>query len=245
MSAAGKQSAPPASPTAPPSDNGRAGKHTAEFFYRPESDADGAFLAVGKLGAARVQFALRAVSHSPRRCCTASPAVLHAASDPYGSRLRSLLLPVCSAAIALYIGVHAAPIVGSGSLTHASRLLGAREAFLQRSGAERLALLVRSSEALAVAAVEAGAPRQLLSLLERSADASVLAAVAAALAELAATPPGAHALRAAPELLSLQALAAAPPQPGEAPAAAAARASAREALVQLGLLTSFAAEVRR
>jgi hypothetical protein len=170
--------------------------------------------------------------------------VLSAATDPYGVRLRNFLLPVCSAAIALYIGLHAAPLVGSGSLTHASRLLGAREPFMQRSGCERMALLVRSSDTLAASALEAGALRQLLALVENSTDASVRAAAAAALAALAATPAGADAMRASPALLSLSALAAAPPQLGEQAAETAARASARDAMVSLGLITAFAAHAR-
>ena len=162
-----------------------------------------------------------------------------AAEDPYGSRLRRFLLPVCSVAIVLYVGVFAAPLVSGGSVTHASTLLRAREPFLQRSGCDRLALLLRGGDALAAAAVQHGVTRALLALLN-SPDASVRAAAAAALAALAATPSGADALRAAPELLSLQGLAASKPQAGEASEAAAARAAARDALVSLGLITAFA-----
>ena len=162
-----------------------------------------------------------------------------AAQDPYGSRLRRFLLPVCSVAIVLYVGVFAVPLVSGGSVTHASTLLRAREPFLQRSGCDRLALLLRGGDALAAAAVQHGATHALLALLD-SPDASVRAAAAAALAALAATPSGADALRAAPELLSLQGLAASKPQAGEASEAAAARAAARDALVSLGLITAFA-----
>ncbi len=169
--------------------------------------------------------------------------MLSAAADPYGARLRAVLLPLCSAVIAVYIGLHAAPIVGSGSLTHASMLLGAREPFMQRSGCERMAFLARSSPALAATAVESRAAAQLFPLLE-SADASVRAAAADALAALAGTPAGADWLRAAPQLLSLQALAAGPAHPGEVPAAATARRSARDAMVALGLLTAFGSGAR-
>ena len=162
-----------------------------------------------------------------------------AAADPYGSRLRRFLLPVCSVAIVLYVGVFAAPLVSGGSVTHASTLLRAREPFLQRSGCDRLALLLRGGDALAAGAVQHNAPRALLALLD-SPDAAVRASAAAALAVLAATPAGADALRAAPELLSLQALAASKPCQGEASQQAAARAAARDALVTLGLITAFA-----
>lgn len=165
--------------------------------------------------------------------------MLLAAADPYGARLRRFLLPVLSAALALYLGVHAAPIVGGGSVTHAATLLRAREPFLQRSGCERLALLLRGGDALAQAAVQHGAPHSLLALLDSS-EASVRAAAAAALAALADTPAGADALRVQPQLLALQALAAGKPRAGEAPEEAATRAAARNALVSLGLITAFA-----
>ena len=166
-------------------------------------------------------------------------AVALAAADPYGARLRSFLLPVLSVALVAYVGVHALPIVSGGSVTHASTLLRAREPFMQRSGCDRLALLLRGGNALAEAAVQHGAHRSLLALLD-SGDASVRSAAAATLAALAATPAGADALRAAPALLSLQALAASKPREGEPGEQAAARASARDALVSLGLITAFA-----
>ena len=162
-----------------------------------------------------------------------------AASDPYGSRLRRFLLPVCSAAVVLYVGVFALPLVSGGSVAHASTLLRAREPFLQRSGCDRLTLLLRGGDALAAVAVQHNAPRALLALLD-SPDAAVRASAAAALAALAATPAGADELRAAPELLGLTALAASKPLKGEATEQAAARAAARDALVTLGLITAFA-----
>ena len=166
-------------------------------------------------------------------------AVALAAQDPYGARLRRFLLPVCSVALVLYVGVHAAPIVGGGSVNHATTLLGAREPFLQRTGCERLAMLLRGGDALAATAVQRGAHRALLALLD-SADASVRAAAAATLAALAATPQGADALRATPALLNLQALAASKPRAGEPPEQVAARKAAHDALVSLGLITAFA-----
>lgn len=159
-------------------------------------------------------------------------AVLQAASDPFGTRLRSVLLTFCTGAIAIYVGVYAAPIVGQGSAVHATRLLRAREPFLQKSGADRLALLLRSSDALAQSALQAGAPGKLLALLD-SPDATVVAAAAAALAALAGSAAGAEALRAEPQLMALQALAS--EQTGEQIAGQHARAALRAC----GLMTAF------
>ena len=151
------------------------------------------------------------------------------------SRLRSALLAGCAVAAALYIGANAAPIVGAGSVTHASRLLGAREPFLQRSGCSRLALLLRGPSELGDAAVKAGAVGTLLELL-RSGDAGVRLDAATTLAALAASSPGAkQALLDSPlvlELHSLAAGAAAKDAPADALAAVVA-------LRALGLVTDM------
>jgi len=158
-------------------------------------------------------------------------ALRKASELPDGSRLRSWLLAVCTGAATVYIGLFAAPLVGVGSVDHATRLLRSHSAVLQRTGADRLTVLVSASDRLARAAVDGGAVDTLLALLDSPGPTQ--GAAAAALAALARAPCGADALRAAPGLLSLQGLASA--ESGEA------GQLAREALLSLGLITSFAA----
>ena len=165
--------------------------------------------------------------------------MLQAGAESNSARLRSFLLPVFSAAIAVYIGVHAGPLVGTGSLQHASVLLGAKEAFLRRSGCDRLTALFHTSAALADQAAAAGVHTQLLALLQAD-DPSVVAAAAAALAAFAkASPAAVQALQGAPGLLALHGLAASQPVAGEPAGEAAARTAAREALRAVGAITVF------
>lgn len=147
-------------------------------------------------------------------------------SDPAAARLRSVLLTLCSATVALYVGLHAAPLVGSGSVVHSSRLLRAREPLLQAAGCDRLRLLLCTSDALAAQAVQEGAAASLCALLAGG-DTGVRSAAAACVEALAATPAGADALRACPGLLNLLPLA----QAGDGAALRAAQA--------LGLATDF------
>ena len=160
----------------------------------------------------------------------------------HGSRLRSWLLAACTGAAALYIGLHAAPLVGQGSVEHAARLLHARQSVLQRTGADRIAFLASSSDRLAESAVKAGAVDALLQLVEQGgseAQDKVNSSAVAALAALAASPPGAEALRRAPGLLALQALASCPSRPGETEAQRKARETATAVLRACGLITAF------
>lgn len=159
-----------------------------------------------------------------------------------GARLRSWLLAACTGAAALYIGLHAAPLVGQGSVEHAARLLHARQAVLQRTGADRVAFLASASDRLAESAVRAGAVDALLQLVEQGgseAQLNVTCSALAALVALATTPPGAEALRRAPGLLALQGLASSQQQPGETEAQSKARESATAVLVACGQITHF------
>ena len=160
------------------------------------------------------------------------------------SRLRSALLAGCAVAAALYIGVNAAPIVGAGSVTHASRLLRAREPFLQRSGCSRLGLLLRGPPAMGDAAVEAGAGEALLELLS-SADAGVRLDAATTLTALAASSPAARqSLLDSPLLMELHSLAASASarRGGAAPDAPADALAAVGTLRALELITDMGAK---